>query len=79
MQPFVQWEYGSVWVCGCVGKKRNGRRRPDLKLSLAWIVESSISLAHGTFEAVLDKVHEIVSFVSVYDKVHDAGGDSTIP
>ena len=55
------------------------RCRPDLKLSLAWTVKSSISLARGRFDAVLDKVYEIVSFVSVHDKVHDAGGDSTIP
>jgi len=38
-----------------------------------------MSLAQGTFEAVLDKVYEIVSFGSVHDKVHDGGGDSTIP
>jgi hypothetical protein len=41
--------------------------------------ELHIAGAHGSFEAVLDKVYEIVSFVSVHDKVHDAGGDSTIP
>ena len=46
---------------------------PDLKLSLAWTAKSSISLPHRTFEAVYDKGHGIVNFVSVHDEVHAVG------
>jgi len=44
--------------------------RPGLKLSLGWTVKNSTSLLHSTFEAVHDKVHEIVGIASVHDKVH---------
>ena len=43
-----------------------------MELSLAWTVKSSRSLPPRTFEAVYDKGHEIVSFVSVHGKVHAA-------